>query len=126
MLNSKKFIKKIVTDAAKKAFEEKMLPSSQIPEILIEETKHESHGDFSTNFAMTSASIQKMAPQKIAQSIISVIETGNKDKIDGTKDLVGKVEMAGPGFINFFLANKAWHPVVDKSSCRTNLMALQI
>ncbi|MCP4671891.1 MAG: arginine--tRNA ligase [Desulfobacula sp.] len=109
----KNFIKNIVTDAAKKAFEEKMLPSSQIPEILIEETKHESHGDFSTNFAMTSASIQKMAPQKIAQSLISVIEEGNTGKTDRTENLVEKVEIAGPGFINFFLASKAWHPVVD-------------
>ncbi len=100
-------------DAAKKAFEEKMLPSSQIPEIQIDETKHESHGDFSTNFAMTSASIQKMAPQKIARNLISTIKAGNTGKTDGTKSLVEKVEIAGPGFINFFLANRAWHPVVD-------------
>ncbi len=109
----KNFIKNIVIDAAIKAFEENMLPSSQIPEILIEETKHETHGDFSTNFAMKSASIQKMAPQKIAQSLISTIEAGNTSTIDGTDNLVERVEMAGPGFINFFLANKAWHPVVD-------------
>ncbi len=109
----KNFIKNIVTDAAKKAFEEKVLPSSQIPEIQVEETKHESHGDFSTNFAMTTASIQKMAPQKIAQILISAIKAGNTGTTDGSEILVEKVEIAGPGFINFFLANKAWHPVVD-------------
>ena len=53
-------IKKIVVAAAEQAFENGMLPSDQIPDIQIEETKHQTHGDYSTNFAMVSASIQKM------------------------------------------------------------------
>ncbi len=103
-------IKKIVVDAAEQAFENGMLPSDQIPDIQIEDTKHQTHGDYSTNFAMVSASIQKMSPRKIAQSIVLEIEAGKKDK---NSSLVEKVEIAGPGFINFFLSNKAWHPVVD-------------
>ncbi len=103
-------IKKIVVDAAEQAFENGMLPSDQIPDIQIEETKHQTHGDYSTNFAMISASIQKMSPRKIAQSIVLEIEAGKKG---GNRSLVEKVEIAGPGFINFFLSNKAWHPVVD-------------
>jgi len=103
-------IKKIVVDAAEQAFENGMLPSDQIPDIQIEETKHQTHGDYSTNFAMVSASIQKMSPRKIAQSIVLEIEAGKKGK---NRSLVEKVEIAGPGFINFFLSNKAWHPVVD-------------
>jgi len=103
-------IKKIVVDAAEQAFENGMLPSDQIPDIQIEETKHQTHGDYSTNFAMISASIQKMSPRKIAQSLVLEIEA---DKKGGSRSLVEKVETAGPGFINFFLSNKAWHPVVD-------------
>ncbi|MDA3918511.1 MAG: arginine--tRNA ligase [Deltaproteobacteria bacterium] len=103
-------IKKIVVDAAEQAFENGMLPSDQIPDIQIEETKYQTHGDYSTNFAMVSASIQKMSPRKIAQSIVLEIEAGKKGK---NRSLVEKVEIAGPGFINFFLSNKAWHPVVD-------------
>ncbi len=97
-------IKNIVIDAAKKAFEKGMLPLHQIPEVQIEETKHQSHGDFSTNFAMVSASIQKMSPRLIAQNLVEGIEKN---------DLIDKVEIAGPGFINFFLSNKAWYPVID-------------
>ncbi len=103
-------IKKIVVEAAEQAFKNGMLPSDQIPDIQIEETKHQTHGDYSTNFAMVSASIQKMSPRKIAQSIVLEIEAGKKGK---NRSLVEKVEIAGPGFINFFLSNKAWHPVVD-------------
>ena len=103
-------IKKIVVEAAEQAFKNGMLPSDQIPDIQIEETKHQTHGDYSTNFAMVSASIQKMSPRKIAQSIVLEIEAGKKGK---NSSLVEKVEIAGPGFINFFLSNKAWHPVVD-------------
>lgn len=103
-------IKKIVVDAAEQAFKNGMLPSDQIPDIQIEETKHQTHGDYSTNFAMVSASIQKMSPRKIAQSIVLEIEADKKGK---NRSLVEKVEIAGPGFINFFLSNKAWHPVVD-------------
>ncbi|MDM8538783.1 arginine--tRNA ligase [Desulfobacterales bacterium HSG17] len=103
----KNIIKKNVTDAAKKAFANGMLPSKQIPQIQIEETKHQSHGDYSTNFAMVSASIQKMSPLKIAENIVAVINA------DAAEQFVEKVEIAGPGFINFFLSNKAWHPVID-------------
>ena len=101
----KQIIRKIVLDAARKAFENGVLPSDQIPEMEIEEPRHQSHGDFSTNFAMVSGGIQKMAPRKIAQSLLPFIEN---------TDLVEKLEIAGPGFINFFLSNSAWHPVVDK------------
>ena len=103
-------IKKIVVDAAEQAFKNGMLPSDQIPDIQIEDTKYQTHGDYSTNFAMVSASIQKMSPRKIAQSLVKEIEA---DKKGENRSLVEKVEIAGPGFINFFLSNKAWHPVVD-------------
>ncbi len=101
-------IKQIVLDAAKKAYENGALPSDQVPEMEIEEPRHKSQGDYSTNFAMVSASIQKMAPTKIAKSILSEIKTNE------TGSLIEKVEIAGPGFINFFLSNEAWHPLVDR------------
>ncbi|MBU8849982.1 MAG: arginine--tRNA ligase [Desulfobacterales bacterium] len=106
-------IKRIVLDAAKKAFENGALLSDQVPEMEIEEPRHQAHGDFSTNFAMVSASIQKMAPRKIAEILISSIEELAETSGE-TGSLVEKIEIAGPGFINFFLSNKAWHPVVDR------------
>jgi arginyl-tRNA synthetase len=102
-------IKRIVLDAAQKAFETGVLPSAQVPEMEIEEPRHASQGDFSTNVAMVSASIHKMSPRKIAQSLVSSIEASGE-----IGSLIEKVEIAGPGFINFFLSPEAWHPVVDR------------
>ncbi len=98
-------LKRIILEAAQKAFENGVLPSDEMPEMEIEEPRHQSHGDFSTNFAMVSAGIQKMPPRKIAEGLIGLIETGS---------LIEKIEIAGPGFINFFLSREAWHPVVDR------------
>ncbi|MBA3009433.1 MAG: arginine--tRNA ligase [Proteobacteria bacterium] len=98
-------IKQIVLAAARCAFEKGFLPSDQVPDMEIEEPKHDSQGDFSSNFAMVSAGIQKMAPKKIADILVSSMES---------HDFIEKTEVAGPGFINFFLTNSAWHPVVDQ------------
>ena len=105
-------IKKIILDAAQKAYEKGLLNSDQVPEMEIEEPRHQAHGDYSTNFAMVCASIQKMAPRKIAEILVSSIETMNESSGE-TESLVEKIEIAGPGFINFFLSNTAWHPVID-------------
>jgi arginyl-tRNA synthetase len=101
----KQIIRRTVADAVKKAFEKGLLPSDQMPDMDVEEPRHKAHGDLSSNVAMVSAAFQKMPPRKIAETLISHIETG---------DLIRKVEIAGPGFINFFLSNKAWQPVVDE------------
>jgi len=101
----KHIIKNMVTAAAEKAVDAGMLVSGHVPEMEIEVPKHESQGDLSTNFAMVSAAIQKMAPRKIAEAVIAHMEP--EDRID-------KIEVAGPGFINFFLRPSAWHPVVDQ------------
>ncbi|EMS78652.1 arginine--tRNA ligase [Desulfotignum phosphitoxidans] len=101
----KHIIKNMVTAAARKAVDAGMLVSGHVPEMEIEAPKHDSQGDLSTNFAMVSASIQKMAPRKIAEAVIAHMEP--EDRID-------KIEVAGPGFINFFLRPSAWHPVVDQ------------
>jgi arginyl-tRNA synthetase len=101
----KHIIKNTVLAAAKKAFDSGMLPSGQVPEMEIEAPKHDSQGDLSTNFAMVSAAIQKMAPKQIAQILIS-----HMDPVD----IMEKIEVAGPGFINFFVRPSAWHPVVDQ------------
>jgi arginyl-tRNA synthetase len=101
----KQTIKNMVTAAAVKAVAAGVLPSGQLPDMEIEAPKHESQGDLSTNFAMVSAAIQKMAPRQIAQVLIDHMEP---------LDWIEKIEVAGPGFINFFLKPAAWHPVVNQ------------
>ncbi len=101
----KHIIKNRVLAAARKAVDAGMLLSDQMPDMEIEAPKHDSQGDLSTNFAMVSAGIQKMAPKKIADAVIAHIQP---------MDWIEKIEVAGPGFINFFLKPSAWHPVVDQ------------
>lgn len=101
----------MVLDAARAAFEKGLLPSDQVPEFEVETPKHEGQGDFSTNFAMVSAKLQKMAPAKIAKSLVEVMSDNDQIPLG---PVLEKIEVAGPGFINFFLSPGAWHPVVDK------------
>ena len=67
--------------------------------IEVETTKEKSHGDYATNVAMVLASKLKMSPRKIAESIY--------DQFDGD-GIVERVEIAGPGFINFFVDKGIW------------------
>ncbi len=102
----KQKIKNMIYNALKDAYDKGDLPSSDFPEIEVEEPKAGSHGDFSTNISMVMASIQKMSPRKIAEAIIK--------NINDPGGILDKTEIAGPGFINFFLNKHSWHPVLQK------------
>jgi arginyl-tRNA synthetase len=72
--------------------------------IALEIPKIAAHGDYSTNIALTMAASQKRAPRDIAGIII--------DHIEDPDHLLSKSEVAGPGFINFFIAQDRWHKVL--------------
>ncbi|WP_420828303.1 arginine--tRNA ligase [Desulfonema limicola] len=102
-------IKMLIFQAVKKAHKNGELPSSDFPVsdfsgIELEEPKMSAHGDFSSNMAMVMASTQKMAPRKIAQAVIKNLEN--------SEGIIDKIEIAGPGFINFFTGPGAWYPVL--------------
>ncbi|KYC92928.1 arginine--tRNA ligase [Heyndrickxia sporothermodurans] len=69
----------------------------QIPAIILETPKDKSHGDYATNTAMQLARIAKKAPRMIAEEIVSHFDT--------SKASIEKIEIAGPGFINFYMNN---------------------
>ncbi len=102
----KDVLKKMVAAAAATAHEAGDLPSGDIPAFDIEEPRAPTHGDFSTNLALTMARLQKMAPRKIAEILCG--------HLTDTHGWIEKTDIAGPGFINFFLRPKAWAPVVDR------------
>lgn len=68
-----------------------------IPNYSLDVPREESHGNFAANIAMLMAKEAKMSPRKIADIIV-----GNL----GLNEYVEKIEIAGPGFINFYLNNK--------------------
>jgi arginyl-tRNA synthetase len=70
----------------------------QLPEVLLEKPKEKSHGDYSTNMAMQLARIAKKAPRMIAEDIVQ--------HLDQQQASIEKIEIAGPGFINFFMNNQ--------------------
>ncbi|MCF8110625.1 MAG: arginine--tRNA ligase [Desulfobacteraceae bacterium] len=102
----KQRLKQMLLDAARSAYEAGRLLSPDFPETSVEEPKIEAHGDFATNFAMAGASAQKMPPRKIAEAIA--------DHLDDHEGIIEKTEIAGPGFINFFIRQTAWLPVLKE------------
>jgi arginyl-tRNA synthetase len=96
----KEQLQNIIQFAFNKAIEKGDLKSPNKSQPVIEKPRQESHGDFSTNIAMVSASIQKMAPAKIAKILM--------DNMDDPNHIIAKTEIAGPGFINFYLTPDAW------------------
>ena len=100
----KQKIKNLILLAVRSAHQKGDLPSDDIVETEVDEPKAEAHGDFSTNVAMVMASVQKMPPRKIAEVITRHIED--------PEGILEKSEIAGPGFINFFLKPAVWHPVL--------------
>jgi arginyl-tRNA synthetase len=97
-------LKELITNAAEQLSAEGALPDVSVPEFNIEIPADKSHGDFAANIAMTGARSYKMPPRKIAELICGKIN------LDGT--LFEKAEIAGPGFMNFFLSRKWFSDVV--------------
>ncbi len=99
-------LKQILADAAKTAFKNKELKTDNFAPVEIDEPRLDAHGDLSTNFALVNAAAQKMPPKKIAEAVL-------KNLCD-TDGIIEKTEIAGPGFINFFIRASAWHPVLHE------------
>ncbi|TWG71166.1 arginine--tRNA ligase [Bacillus subtilis] len=71
---------------------------SQIPNVVLETPKDKTHGDYSTNMAMQFARVAKKAPRQIAEEIVAHFDKG--------KASIEKLDIAGPGFINFYMNNQ--------------------
>ncbi len=73
--------------------------TKELPPLYLEAPKNPEHGDFAVNIAMKMAQTEGKPPRKIAETIIKKI-TGHP--------IIEKAEIAGPGFINFFMSNEYW------------------
>ena len=70
-----------------------------VPEFVVERPKDRSHGDFSCNVAMLLARPAKSNPRALAQALVDALPPS---------DAIAAIEIAGPGFLNFRLAETAW------------------
>lgn len=103
-------LKNIIEQAVKKAISNGALPEAEMPQFNIEKPANKDNGDYSTNVAMAGARAFKKAPRMIAEAIASCID------LDGTA--FERVEIAGPGFMNFFLSQQFYSNVLkDVFSC---------
>jgi len=73
-------------------------------ESTVERTRDASHGDFASNVAMRLAKSARKSPRDIAASLVEAI---------GDNVIVDKIEIAGPGFINFYLSPAAFHAELE-------------
>ncbi len=79
--------------------------SVDMPAIKIDRTRDKSHGDFAANVAMLLAKPARKNPREIARQIIDALPQS---------DFVDKVEIAGPGFINFYVSSDSLQNVVSQ------------
>jgi arginyl-tRNA synthetase len=95
----KAHLQSLLRDATIAAFGDAAVPAS----IVVDATKDAKHGDFATNLALVLAKPLGKPPRAVAETLIKSLPASPQ---------VTKVEIAGPGFINFFLAKDAFQSVV--------------
>ena len=81
-----------------------ILDNTLNPTIHVERTRDSSHGDFATNIALVLAKSAKTNPRQLAQQLIEAMPAN---------DIVSKIELAGAGFINFFIDANAQYQVIS-------------
>jgi arginyl-tRNA synthetase len=122
----KKEIRELVEKAIFALQKEKVFPDFKVPGIEVMATKEEKFGDYTTNVAMVLAKRIKKKPIDIAEAIISVIasEAKQSQKYDGIaavamlprndNNIFSKIEVAEPGYINFYLSEKYLRGIVKE------------
>ena len=79
--------------------------SALTPEFLVENTKSREHGDFACNAAMAAAKLLGQKPRELATAIVANLPANPN---------VAKVEIAGPGFLNFFMRAESMYAVIGE------------
>lgn len=100
----KKNLEHILRGTLEECFKEGSLKEVPLPDYVIEVPNNPEHGHFATNLPMTLAASQKKPPREIAGILL--------DHLQDTGKVLEKVEIAGPGFINFTLTRREWCSIV--------------
>lgn len=93
----------LITTALQQLQQQQVLPEECSFQIRLDNTKDKTHGDLACNIAMMLAKQAKMKPRDLADKIVAALPPSPE---------VTKVEIAGPGFINFFLDDAAQHQII--------------
>ncbi len=82
-----------------------VLPADHPVDIQLERTRDRKHGDFASNLAMVLCKAARSKPRDLAEKLLAALPESR---------VVTRVEIAGPGFINFFLAPAAYHAMLQQ------------
>jgi len=105
-MHPKKLLRRLIAESLHRAREAGRLEIADLPGFEVDPPKQSEHGDFATNAALILASQAKKPPRQIAEII--------KEGLAAPEDTLEKVEIAGPGFINFFLTDDYWRQVLPE------------
>ena len=101
----KEELTRLIQQALDSLVEQGQLPADIQPQVQIDRTRDKTHGDLASNIALTLAKAAKQAPRDLATLICAALPQA---------DLVVRTEIAGPGFINFFLSDSNNQAVVRR------------
>ena len=107
LIETKKNLKKAVLDAVNKGMADGIFPETELPEIGIEIPADNKNGDFSTNAAMALAGAFRSNPRQIASNIVENLVLDSLP--------IAKCDIAGAGFINFYLSEEYYAAVVKEA-----------
>ncbi|MFI3181086.1 MAG: arginine--tRNA ligase, partial [Methylococcales bacterium] len=99
----KKQLETLISQAVAVLKSQEILPTDLNPTVHIERTRDTAHGDFATNIALMLAKSAKTNPRQLAEQIIAALPIN---------EAISKVEIAGAGFINFFMNSNAQYQVI--------------
>jgi arginyl-tRNA synthetase len=101
-------MKQAITELLKQAINhlqtDGVLTTEAEPSIQLESTRDKAHGDLATNLAMALAKSAKRNPRELATLLVEALPANT---------IISEVRIAGPGFINFFLAQDAAAAVIE-------------
>ncbi|NIS61548.1 MAG: arginine--tRNA ligase [Proteobacteria bacterium] len=102
----KKTLTELVNDSIHRCMDRGLLNSREIPPVIVESPKERSHGDYATNIAMVMTAREGRPAHEVARVIL--------DQLEDEDEVIEKAEIAGPGFINFFLKKEVWYSVLEE------------
>ncbi|WP_373019325.1 arginine--tRNA ligase [Thiomicrorhabdus sp.] len=104
----KQQIVQILMNVVQQLKDQGILPEDTHPRINVENTRDKAHGDLATNLAMMLTKAAGMPPRALAEKVVELIEAMED------RGAVEKVEIAGPGFINFFVKDDAKFAIIEQ------------
>jgi arginyl-tRNA synthetase len=102
----KRKLDRLLQEAVRKCVETGKLKEASLPQYVIEVPNNSNHGHFATNLPLVLAASQKKRPRDLAAAIVENLEDRER--------LIEKVDIAGPGFINFTIMSHQWRVLLGE------------